>query len=69
MEAVFSNLKNKWQKLNTRRTGAYYGMIIDDPKDPLTNLRFADDVLLFASSKADIRRMIVDLKAEAIKYG
>lgn len=50
MEAIFSNLENKRQQLNTRRTGAYYGLIIDDPKDPLTNLRFADDVLLLAAT-------------------
>ena len=44
-------------------------MVIDVPDDPLTNLRFADDVLLVALSKVDIAKMISDLQPEAMKYG
>ena len=40
-------------------------MVIDDPLDPLTNLRFADDVLLIACSKGDVIKMISDLGREA----
>ena len=69
MEACFGNLKNRWRSLNKRRTEQYYGFVIDDPEEPLTNLRFADDVLLFAQSKADARKMLADLKKEASKYG
>eukprot|EP00959_Pyramimonas_sp_CCMP1952_P173324 3621816-Pyramimonas_sp.AAC.1 len=46
MEAVFRKLKVRWANLNHKRCGSYYGMVIDSPGDPLTNLRFADDVLL-----------------------
>ena len=35
----------------------------------LTDLRFADDVLLFSTCRADIAKMIVDLSREAKKYG
>jgi hypothetical protein len=69
MEAIFRKLKLKWKSLNAQRKGHYYGIVIDDPSDPMTNLRFADDVLLFGGSKSDIGKMIVDLKIEAKKYG
>ena len=55
--------------MNKRRTGQYYGMVIDKPEDPLLNLRFADDVLLVAQTKADVTKMIRDLRDEAQKYG
>ena len=69
MEAVFRVLKAKWGQLNNRRSGSYYGLVIDDPLDPLTNLRFADDILLVAASRGDIKKMIADLSNEASKYG
>ena len=46
MEALFRGLKEAWRRRNAKRTGVYYGIVIDEPADPLTNLRFADDVLL-----------------------
>ena len=49
MEVIFRRLKTTWNKLNSRRSGNYYGLVIDSETDPFTNLRFADDVLLFAS--------------------
>ena len=69
MEVVFRRLKARWNTLNRRRSGPYYGIVVDSPGDPLTNLRFADDVLLFASCRADIGKMISDLHAEASKFG
>ena len=69
MEVVFHGLKARWSKLNTRRSGAYYGVVIDSETDPLSNLRFADDVILFASSPGDIGKMIDDLSKEAGKFG
>ena len=65
MEVIFRKLKKKWGKLNLRRTGAYYGVVIDDERDPLTNLRFADDILLFATSRRDIAKMIADVDRQA----
>ena len=69
MEAIFRRLKSKWMKLNARRSGDYYGIVVDDAVSPMTNLRFADDVLLLAKSKTDIRKMIVDLSTIASEYG
>ena len=69
MEVWFRSLKKRWNNLNFRRTGQYYGFVVDSVLDPLTNLRFADDVLLLAQSKADVVKMLRDLKDEAAKYG
>eukprot|EP00959_Pyramimonas_sp_CCMP1952_P076446 1597398-Pyramimonas_sp.AAC.1 len=69
MEAIFRKLKVRWASLNHKRLGSYYGMVIDSADDPLTNLRFADDVLMVASSARDSSRMLVDLETEARKYG
>ena len=69
MEECFRSLKQRWNGLNLRRTRHYYGIVIDDAADPLTNLRFADDVLLVAQSRQDAAKMLTDLKHEAAKYG
>ena len=69
MEIIFRRLKKRWKDLNLRRIGSYYGVVVDDPQDPLTNFRFADDVLLVASSRADVRKMIADLRREALTFG
>eukprot|EP00959_Pyramimonas_sp_CCMP1952_P117821 2463242-Pyramimonas_sp.AAC.1 len=69
MEAVFGKLKVRQSSLNQKRLGSYSGMVIDSTSDPPTNLRFADDVLLVASSARDSLRMLVDLEAEARRYG
>ena len=62
MEAMFRTLL-RWSRLKRRKKRRYYGLVVDDPQDPLTNLRFADDVLLVASSSTDIAKMVADLKA------
>jgi hypothetical protein len=69
METCFRSLKAKWKTANRRRKGRGFGFVIDDETDPLLNLRFADDVLLFAQSKVDAGRMIDHLGVEASKYG
>ena len=69
MESIFRSLKQRWGHLNARRTGTYYGVVIDNPADPLTNLLFADDVVLVASCRRDISRMIADLDKNAVKFG
>ena len=69
MEVCFRRLKKRWHRLNLRRTGAYYGMVVDDALKPLTNLRFADDVVLIATSRSDIAKMIADLRREAATFG
>ena len=69
MESIFRSLKQRWRHLNSRRSGTYYGVVIDDPADPLTNLLFADDVVLVATCQKDISKMIVDLDKNAAKFG
>ena len=69
MEICFRRLKARWNQLNLRRSGSYYGVVVDDMKDPLTNLRFADDVVLIATSRSDVSKMISDLHKEAAKFG
>ena len=69
MEVIFKILKRRWATLNKRRKGQYIGLVVHEPGDTLTNLRFADDVLLVACSQVDIKKMITDLAAEASKYG
>ena len=69
MEVIFRRVKARWHKLNQRRVGPYYGIVIDNSTDPLTNLRFADDVLLVATSKADVRKMLEDVQREAATFG
>ena len=41
----------------------------DHDRDCLTNLRFADDVMLFATSKEQIRKMMCDFKKASEKVG
>ena len=41
----------------------------DNDHDCLTNLRFADDVLLFASSKEQLQRMLCEFKRSTEKVG
>ena len=50
MEQCFRSLKKRWTSANRRKSGQYFGIVIDDPESPLSNLRFADDILLFADS-------------------
>ena len=42
---------------------------IEFPEGRLTNLRFADDVILVAQQRSDIRKMLLDLRQTATKYG
>ena len=41
----------------------------DHDHDCLTNLRFADDVMLFATSKEQIRKMLCEFKKATEKVG
>ena len=54
----------RWQK--KKGMGIY---LSDNDHDCLTNLRFADDVLLFASSKEQLQRMLCEFKRSTEKVG
>ena len=54
----------RWQK--TKGMGIY---LSDQERDCLTNLRFADDVMLFATSKEQIRNMMCEFKTATEKVG
>ena len=54
----------RWQK--KKGMGIY---LSDNDHDCLTNLRFADDVLLLASSKEQIRKMLCEFKKSTEKVG
>ena len=69
MEQCFRSLKKRWKSTNRRRSGEYFGIVIDDPENTLSNLRFADDILLFANSSPDLTKMIAHLRDESAKYG
>ena len=50
-----------------RKKAWAYGWAIPSQIDCLTNLRFADDVLLFATSLAQLQRMLCDFKRRTEK--
>ena len=61
LEHIFRRLKIKWKER---------GMGIDMGTDErLSNLRFADDVLLVAKKKPHLVKMLEDLQQEALRYG
>ena len=53
----------RWQK------NKGMGIFLSDHDHDLTNLRFADDVLLLASSKEQIRKMMYEFKESTEKVG
>ena len=69
LEICFRNLDKIWKTANRRRRGQYFGMVVDEPDDPLLSLRFADDVALVAQSQSDVTKMLGHLRLEALKYG
>ena len=69
LEERMRNLKKKWALTNKKRCGLQFGMPIYQCSENLTNLRFADDILLIATSRSDIAKMVSHLKDEASKYG
>ena len=60
-------LKNVIQRRQKKKGMGSY--LSDQDRDCLTNLRFADDVMLFATSKAQIRNMVCEFKDATEKVG
>ena len=61
-EHIMRKLKDKW-----RRNG--HGITLKPREENLTNLRFADDILLITRSLESMTEMIADLSAEARHIG
>ena len=61
-----SALKNVIQRWQNKGMGIY---LSDQERDCLTNLRFADDVMLFATSKEQLRKMMYEFKEATEKVG
>ena len=71
-QACFSTWFYRKHWKTTSRAGKRKGMGIylsDNDHDCLTNLRFADDVLLFASSKEQLQKMLCEFKRSTKKVG
>ena len=54
----------RWQK--KKEMGIY---LSDQERDCLTNLRFSDDVMLFATSKEQLQKMLCEFKKATEKVG
>ena len=61
------SLKNEIQQWQKKKGMGIY--LSDHDRDCLTNLRFADDVMLFATSKEQIRKMMCVFKKATEKVG
>ena len=61
------SLKDEIQRLQKKKGMEIY--LSDQERDCLTNLRFADDVMLFAISKEQIRNMMCEFKDATDKMG
>ena len=64
LQYALKNAIQRWQK--KKGMGIY---LSDQERDCLTNLRFADDVMLFATSKEQIRNMTCEFKGATEKVG
>jgi hypothetical protein len=71
MQDLCEGLKLKWKLANKRRTGVPFGIdfSLDRNADTLTNLRFADDVIIIAQCQRDIKTMLNQFASRAAFYG
>ena len=69
MEHIFTRLKAEWKRANVRRKGPEFGIRVCGDGDTLTNLRFADDCILFAQSKSDAQKMLRRFMEVSAEYG
>ena len=69
MQDLFGKLEQKWGRLNAKRKGHPFGINLRTSGRAMTTLRFADDVLLVAQSKADVAKMLAHVSEEAQAYG
>ena len=64
LQYALKNVVLKWQR--KKGMGIYFS---DQERDCLTNLRFADDVMLFATSKGQMQNMMCEFKEATEKVG
>ena len=64
LQYALKNVVLKWQR--KKGMGIY---LSDQDRDCLTNLRFADDVMLFATSKGQMQNMMCEFKEATEKVG
>ena len=64
LQYALKSVIQKWQR--KKGMGIY---LSDQERDCLTNLRFADDVMLFATSKGQIQNMMCEFKEATEKVG
>ena len=64
LQYALKNVIQRWQK--KKGMGLY---LSDQERDYLTNLRFSDDVMLFATSKGQIQNMMCEFKEATEKVG
>ena len=64
LQYALKSVIQRWQE--KKGMGIY---LSDQERDCLTNLRFADDVMLFATSKGQIRSMMCEFKDATEKVG
>ena len=69
MQSCFDGLHGKWEKANSRRRGLKLGLDMGLASRNLFELRFADDVLLFARQWVDAAKMLKHLSDAAAVYG
>ena len=62
LQSSLKEVTQSWQK--KKGMGIY---LSDHDHDCFTNLRFADDVLLFASSKEQVQKMLYEFKGKVLK--
>ena len=63
LEHIMRPIKSTWERKK-------FGIKLnDDPKHTITNLRFADDVLLVGKTLREVEQMLTDIKREANKTG
>ena len=61
--------KERWGRANRMRRQSMMGIVIDDTENPLSNLRFADDIVLISQSREDAIKVLYDVQHEAAKLG
>ena len=68
MQDLLGDLQRKWDSMSKRRNGHPFGMHVGAART-LTNLRFADDVVLVAQSRGDIKKMLGHFALASRRYG